>query len=331
MKVLITGCAGLIGGNFCKWLDPSIEIIGVDDLSGGYRENVPERVTFVHADLTNEADQKIIESHFPVDYVFHFAAYAAEGLSPFIRQFNYKNNTLATAFLVNMAIKYGTKRFVFTSSMAVYGDQEVPFREEQVPRPIDSYGVAKYACEMDLQIAAAQHGLEYCIIRPHNVYGPGQNIWDPYRNVLGIWMWQASSGLPMTIYGDGLQCRAFSYIDDIMSPLFKAATESAAKNEIINLGGKHETALNDACELVAQVTGWNERTHLEERHEVKLAWSTYKKSVDILDYQENVPLKEGLKLMWNWIATQPRRERKAWDSYELDKGIYSFWKSIAVS
>ena len=135
----------------------------------------------------------------------------------------------------------------------------------------------------------------------------------------------------MTIYGDGLQCRAFSYIDDIMSPLFKAATESAAKNEIINLGGKHETALNDACELVAQVTGWNERTHLEERHEVKLAWSTYKKSVDILDYQENVPLKEGLKLMWNWIATQPRRERKAWDSYELDKGIYSFWKSIAVS
>ena len=327
MKVLVTGCAGLIGSNFCKWLDPSIDVVGVDDLSGGYEEYIPKRVTFVKANLVNETDQKIIESHFPVDYVFHFAAYAAEGLSPFIRQFNYKNNTVATAFLVSTAIKYGVKRFIFTSSMAVYGAQDVPFHEEQVPRPIDSYGVAKYACEMDLHIASEQHGLEYCIIRPHNVYGPGQNIWDPYRNVLGIWMWQALTGRPMTIYGDGTQCRAFSYVDDIMAPLFKAAIEPAAKNQIINLGGKRETPLNEACGLVAQVTGWNESVHLEERHEVKMAWSTYQKSVDILDYQERVSLEEGLTLMWNWILTQPKRERKVWETYELDKGIYSFWNS----
>lgn len=327
MKVLVTGCAGLIGSNFCKWLGSSIDIVGVDDLSGGYLEQVPGHVTFIKADLTSPDGQAAIEAHFPVDYVFHFAAYAAEGLSPFIRQFNYKNNTLATVFLVNMAIKHNVKRFVFTSSMAVYGDHEPPFHEEQIPRPIDSYGIAKYACEMDLRVAWEQHGLEYCIIRPHNVYGPGQNIWDPYRNVLGIWMYQAHKGLPMTIYGDGTQCRAFSYIDDIMEPLLKAALDPRGRNQIINLGGKKETRLIDACKAVGTVTGAPEYVHLEPRHEVKLAWSTYEKSVDLLDYNETVPLEEGLGRMWAWVGTQPSRERKLWDSYELEKGIYSFWKT----
>lgn len=327
MKVLVTGCAGLIGSNFCKWLPSEVDVIGVDDLSGGYIEHVPTRVTFVKADLSDPRDQPLVEAHFPVDYVFHFAAYAAEGLSPFIRQFNYRNNTVATAFLINMAIKHGARRFVFTSSMAVYGEQEPPFCETQVPRPIDSYGIAKYACEMDLRVAWEQHGLEYCIVRPHNVYGPGQNIWDPYRNVLGIWMYQALKGLPMTIYGDGTQCRAFSYIDDIMAPLFKAATDPRAKNEIINLGGKQETRLLDACHLVGLVTKHTEHVHLETRHEVKMAWSTYQKSVELLDYEETVPLMEGLRRMWAWLATQPDRERKHWAAYELEKGIYSFWKT----
>jgi len=326
MKVLVTGCAGLIGSNFCKWLPSDIEVVGIDDLSGGYENHVPERVKFIKADLTNPEDQKIIETCFPVDYVFHFAAYAAEGLSPFIRQFNYKNNTVATAFLINMAIKHGVRRFVFTSSMAVYGEQDPPFNETQVPNPIDSYGIAKYACELDLRVAWEQHHLEYCIIRPHNVYGPGQNIWDPYRNVLGIWMYQALKGLPMTIYGDGTQCRAFSYIDDIMEPLFKAATDSRAKNAIINLGGKKEIPLSDACELVAKVTGHTARVNLESRHEVRLAWSTWQKSVDVLDYDEKVPLEEGLRRMWKWVLEQPDRERKTWKEYEIDKGIYSFWK-----
>lgn len=326
MKVLVTGCAGLIGSNFCRWLGPGREVIGVDDLSGGYIEHVPDHVTFVKADLTTPEGQVAVEKHFPVDYVFHFAAYAAEGLSPFIRQFNYRNNTIATAFLINMAIKHGVKRFVFTSSMAVYGDQEPPFSEDQVPRPIDSYGIAKYACEMDLRVAWEQHGLEYCIIRPHNVYGPGQNIWDPYRNVLGIWMYQARKGLPMTIYGDGTQCRAFSYVDDIMEPLFKAAVDPRAKNEIINLGGKHETRLLDACHFVGLVTNHKDHVHLEARHEAKLAWSTWQKSVDLLDYKETVPLMEGLRRMWNWIGAQPDRDRRYWDSYEIEKGIYSFWK-----
>jgi UDP-glucose 4-epimerase len=324
MKVLVTGCAGLIGSNFCRWLGSDVDIIGVDDMSGGV--SVPENVTFVRANLTDPTDQKRVSEHFPVDYVFHFAAYAAEGLSPFIRQYNYINNTVATAFLISEAIKHGVKRFVFTSSMAVYGSQATPFDESMVPCPVDSYGIAKYACEMDLRVAAEQHGLSYCVLRPHNVYGPGQNIWDPYRNVLGIWMYQALNKAPMTIYGDGTQTRAFSYIDDILPCIWRAAVDPKADRETINVGGAKETELNEAVEILGRVTGHVERVHLEARHEVKNAWCTVQKSVAFLGYEETVGLEEGLRRMWAWVSNQPERPQKFWTSYELDKGIYSFWK-----
>lgn len=329
MKILVTGCAGLIGSNFCRYIlqhNPDIEIIGVDDLSGGYLDNVPKEIQFIHGNLTNKIDQQKIESFFPVDYIFHFAAYAAEGLSPFIRQFNYSSNVIATAFLINCGIKYNVKRFVFTSSMAVYGDQQVPFDETMVPKPIDPYGIAKYACEMDLHCAYIQHGMEYCIIRPHNVYGPLQNVWDPYRNVLGIWMLQCLENKPMTIYGDGQQTRSFSYIDDILPCLWNAAVYDKAKNQIVNLGSIDYISLNDANKIVAQITGYNNVSYKEPRHEVKHAWCTHQKSVDILDYNEKISLENGLSIMWEWLQKTPQRNRKYWTHYELNNDIYSYWK-----
>jgi UDP-glucose 4-epimerase len=327
MRILVTGCAGLIGSNFCRWIDKNIEIFGVDDLSGGYIENLPSNVNFIKADLANKEDQKKVEAIFPVDYVFHFAAYAAEGLSPFIRQYNYINNVVASAFLVSLSIKHSIKRFIFTSSMAVYGNGVVPFSEDAQQSPIDSYGIAKYACEMDLKVAWEQHGLEYCIIRPHNVYGPMQNIWDPYRNVLGIWMYNSLNNLPITIYGDGEQMRAFSYIGDVIPCIWEAATRETAKNQIINLGGMDEISLNEISQIMKQITENDNIVHLEPRHEVKNAWSTYQKSIDILGYTENTDLQTGLKTMWEWAKKQPTRQRKMWESYELEKGIYSFWKN----
>lgn len=329
MKVLVTGCGGLLGSNFCEYLLKTvdgIEIVGVDNLSGGYIENIPEKVKFIKGDLTNKEDQKKIKEEFPLDYVFHFAAYAAEGLSPFIRQFNYTNNVLSTAFLINCGIEFGIKRFVFTSSMAVYGEGQVPFSESNRPEPIDPYGVAKYACEMDLHIASIQHSMEYCIIRPHNVYGKNQNIWDPYRNVLGIWMYKALNNEPFTIYGDGEQTRAFSYIEDVLPCLWKAAVDDRAKNQIINVGGIKEYSLNQAAEYIKEITGQKEVVHLEPRHEVKHAWCGYEKSVELLDYTETTTFKDGLQKMWDWVKTCPTRERKYWTEYELEKDIYSYWK-----
>ena len=255
MKILITGVAGLLGSRLADWIvenKPNVKLIGVDNLSGGYIENVHPNVKFFNVDCKSDKLSDIFEEIKP-DYVYHFAAYAAEGLSPFIRKYNYENNLISTANIVNECIKHNVKRLVFSSTMAVYGHGTPPFHEEDQQNPIDPYGIAKYACEMDIKVAGEQHGLDWCIIRPHNFYGIKQNIWDKYRNVLGIWMYQHLNGEPMTIFGDGEQKRSFSYID--------------------------KTTLYD-----------------------------------------------GLSQMWEWAKKQPMRERFVWSDYELDKGIYSFWK-----
>ena len=328
-NIVITGVAGLLGSRLADWIienKPEFQVIGIDDLSGGFKENVNPAVKFYAHDLVTGDINQIFKDN-KIDYVFHFAAYAAEGLSPFIRSFNYDNNLKATARLINECIKHDVKRLIFTSSLAVYGHGFGGiFDEKQQQAPIDPYGVAKYACEMDIQIAGEQHGLDWCIIRPHNVYGIKQNIWDKYRNVLGIWMYQHLNGLDMTIFGDGEQTRAFSFIDDSLEPLWNAAIKPEASKEIINLGGIEEISIKKASNILREVIGGGNVIHLEPRHEVKHSIPTYQKSIDILGFKHKTNLEEGLMRMWDWAQLQPMRNRFIWPSYELDKGIYSFWK-----
>jgi len=331
VSILVTGCAGLIGSKFCDWIVENIDsakVIGLDNLSGGYIENVNNKVLFHKVDLT-EYDEvaKIFEKN-SIDYVYHFAAYAAEGLSPFIRKFNYTNNLLCTTNLVNLSIIHRIKRFVFTSSMATYGDgdKNPPFSEDTRQIPIDPYGIAKLACELDIKVAWNQHGLEYCIIRPHNVYGENQNIWDKYRNVLGIWMNQIIRGDPITIFGDGEQRRAFTYIDDIMEPLWNA-TKEMSRNQEINLGGITECTINDAAETLCEIVGGDVSiVKLQGRHEVKNAYCTHMKSVDLLSFEMRTSLRDGLAKMWAWARKQPYRSQMKWDRFEIEDGLYGYWK-----
>jgi len=328
--VLITGVAGLLGSRLADWIvenKPEYKIVGIDDLSGGYESNVHPKVDLWEIDLVKHSIDTCFSKN-KFDYVFHFAAYAAEGLSPFIRCFNYDNNLKVTARIVNECIKTDVKRLVFTSTLAVYGHGYGGiFDETQQQAPIDPYGVAKYACEMDIQIANEQHGLDYCIIRPHNVYGVKQNIWDKYRNVLGIWMYQYLNNEPMTIFGDGEQTRAFSFIDDILEPLWNSATREEASKQIINLGGVEEISIKEAANtLRAVIDTKDEFRYLEARHEVKHSIPTFQKSIDLLDFKSTTTLYDGLEQMFDWAKDQPMRKRFVWDEYELDKGIYSFWK-----
>jgi UDP-glucose 4-epimerase len=259
MKVLITGVAGFVGSNLAKWLltnVPNVEIHGWDDLSGGYIENVPRIAKFYRLDVA-----ELIDKCGSFDYIFHFAAYAAEVLSPFIRNFNYTNNVVGTANMVNAALNGLLKdggRFVYASSAAVYSPGKPyplrpPFNEGDLLRPNDPYGVAKMACEHDLRIAGEQHGLDYCILRMHNIYGRQQNIWDRYRNVFGIWTKAIleENTLP-AIYGDGEQRRAFTYIDDILPCLWQAAVAKEASRETINLGGSTPISINEAVDIFVQ-------------------------------------------------------------------------------
>jgi UDP-glucose 4-epimerase len=328
MRVLITGVAGFLGSRLADWIIehiPNVEVIGIDNLSGGYKENLHDLVEFFPVDILDDKISEIFSTYRP-DYVFHFAAFAAEGLSPFVRSYNYRNNLEATSKIVTECIKNDVTRLIFSSTMGVYGDNPTPFYESDQPNPIDPYGIAKYACELDIKVAGEHHGLDWCIIRPHNVYGVKQNIWDRYRNVLGIWMYQHVNGLPMTIYGDGEQTRAFSYIDDCLEPLWKSSRESICSKQIINLGGTKHYSMNEANEIIREVMGGGTLSYKEKRYEVKNAYSSYQKSIDLLGYNDKTSLIDGLTTMWNWVKTQPNRVSKGFDQYELDKGLYSFWK-----
>jgi len=329
--VLITGVAGLLGSRLADWIiknHPDVEVIGVDDFSGGYQENINPSVKFYNIDLGTQNCGYVFDTH-QIDIVYHFAAYAAEALSPFIRQYNYTNNLLATAGVINQCIKHDVKRLVFTSSMGVYGfgAGEPPFHEDMARAPIDSYGIAKAACEQDIEVAGVQHGLDWCIIRPHNVFGANQNIWDSYRNVLGIWMYKHLTDQPLTIFGDGNQIRAFSCIDDSLEPLWRAGTDPKASKQIVNLGGIHEYTINEAAHTLIDVMGSGEVKYLPPRHEVKYAYPTWQKSVDVLGFEHKTDLHEGLKKMWEWAKVQPERPRQVWSKYEVEKGIYPFWKT----
>lgn len=336
MRVLITGVAGLLGSRFAEYLlKDNHEVIGIDCCKdwGNTIKNVPEGISMYVRDLSTDNISDIFEKHKP-EYVYHFAAYAAEGLSPFIRVFNYQNNVVATANVINNCIKNDVKRLIFTSSMSVYGYGEIPgasFDETDQPLPIDPYAVAKYACELDIKIAGEQHNLDWCIIRPHNVFGRNQNLNDRYRNVLGIWMHQIIKGEPITIYGDGNQTRAFTEIENLLPMFLKCATDEKCSKQIFNMGGVYGISINQAAELLCEISGCgkNNIQHLEKRHEVKDAVPSPNKSIDMLGYKDVISFEDGLKNMWEWASNNTDRigDWYMWNFYEIDNKLYSYWKN----
>jgi UDP-glucose 4-epimerase len=330
VNILITGVAGLIGSRLADYFTETTDdtIIGIDDLSGGYIENINPKVIFYQKDLSNADISEIFDKH-KIDVVYHFACYAAEGLSPFMRRFNYSNNVLSTVNIINACINYKVGRLVYASSMSVYGHGKMNgeiFDENDPLAPIDPYGISKMACELDIKVAGEQHGLDWVIVRPHNVMGIKQNIWDKYRNVLGIWMYQTLNDEPMLIYGDGEQTRAFTYIDNILPCLYKCGFDKNVSHEVINLGGTKMYTINEACKILSGITGYDKVQHMEARHEVKFAVPTYQKSIDLLEYKEDISFEEGLKRMWEWAKVQPMRKRMVWDTYEITDKLYKYWR-----
>jgi len=237
-SILVTGGAGFMGSHVAEELiKRGHRVTILDDLSGGFVDNVPPQAQLVIGSIT---DRDLVEQLFDsqrFDHVYHLAAYAAEGLSHFIRHFNYMNNLIGSVNLINASVNTGVKCFVFTSSIAVYGSSpDLPMREETPAHPEDPYGIAKLAVEQDLASCHQMFGLNYVIFRPHNVYGERQNIGDRYRNVVGIFMNQILQDQPMTIFGDGQQTRAFTYIRDIAPIMADAIEIPEAWNEVFNLG-----------------------------------------------------------------------------------------------
>jgi UDP-glucose 4-epimerase len=330
MKIFVTGCAGLLGANYTRHLiKNNHQVIGIDDLSGGYKAFVLKEENFTFIKLNLERRKKVVqlfEEHKP-DVLVHFAAYAAEGLSPFIRNYNYRNNLVCSANLINECIAHDTK-VIFTSSMAVYGEQEPPFTEDKKPQPIDPYGIAKYAVECDLKLAHEQFGLRYNIVRPHNVLGIYQNIWDKYRNVIGIFIRKALNGEPILVYGDGEQTRAFSDVKYYMEPFDKLLTDF--DGETFNIGADKYFSLNEVAETVQSIAkkyGYEVPIeHGEPRHEVKHAYCDHTKAKTVLEFKDETNLYDLIESVFVWAMSQPNRKVKKMD-YEVTKDIYDYWKN----
>lgn len=326
---LVTGAAGFLGAHVTRTLAQmeSLRIVALDDLSGGCEENLPSAVEFVHGSTTDHSLLARLFERYRFRYVYHLAAYAAEGLSHFIRRFNYTNNLIGTVNLINEAVKTGARCFVFTSSIAVYGSIDPPMREDKLPHPEDPYGIAKLAAELDLRAAHEMFGLNYVVFRPHNVYGEYQNLSDPYRNVIGIFMKQIMQGEPMTIFGDGEQQRAFSYVADVAPAIAKAPFVPAAQNEIFNIGADQPYTVNSLAHHVAEAMGVPNHpvVHLPARNEVQQAYSDHTKAKLTFDLHEETPLAEGLARMAAWARKTRLRPLQGFADIELDKNMPPSW------
>ncbi len=329
--ILVTGGAGFIGSHVADaLLAAGHEVTVLDDLSGGFPENVPAGASPVWGSVTDAAlvDRLFAERRF--DHVYHLAAYAAEGLSQFIKRFNYTNNVIGSVNLINASVNTGVKTFVFTSSIAVYGSSpELPMTEQTQPRPEDSYGIAKFAVEQELAATRELFGLNYVIFRPHNVFGPRQNIGDRYRNVIGIFMNQALQGKPMTIFGDGEQTRAFSEIDAVASVIAAAIDTPSALNQVFNIGADRPYSLNDLARQVAVTMGVApEIVHLPARHEVKHAHASHERVRQVFGDRPQPTLDEGLQRMAAWVKQHGARASKPFEGIEITRNLPRSWVDV---
>jgi len=327
-NILVTGGAGFIGSHVAEELIRRGHAVTVlDDLSGGFVDNVVEGVRFVEGSINDVALIDSLFAHEQFEYVYHLAAYAAEGLSHFIKRFNYNNNLIGSVNLINAAINHDVKCFVFTSSIAVYGaSPQLPMTEETPPHPEDPYGIAKLAVEQELRVCREMFGLNYIIFRPHNVYGERQNIGDKYRNVVGIFMNQILQGKPMTIFGDGTQTRAFSYIGDVAPILAEAIAVPAAYNQIFNVGADQPYTVNELAQRVAAAMGVAPQVvHLPARNEVVNAYSSHEKVQRIFGSRRLTTLEEGLERMAAWVKRHGARASRKFEEIEVRKNFPRAW------
>ncbi len=329
---LVTGGAGFIGSHLTrKLLSLGHNVIILDNLSGGLFENIPKGAVFVRGDIQDRYCVRGLFEANKFDYVYHLAAYAAEGLSHYIRRFNYHNNVIGSINIINDCIRYKVKRLIYTSSIAVYGHlSSFSFTEDSMVRPIDPYGIAKLAVEQDIHAAHEMFGLEYTIFRPHNVYGEYQNIGDRYRNVVGIFMNQIMKTGVLTIFGDGSQTRAFSYVGDIIDPIANCISYERAKNDIFNIGGNYSYSVLDLAHTLIKMTDKkgirsSGIVFLPVRKEVLDARAYHDKVRVVFGNLPSTPLEEGLAKMWKWAEKEGPKETPKFKDIELTEGLPEIW------
>ena len=302
-RVLVTGAAGFLGSHLCEKLrNLNYEVIGIDNMSGGNLENVPNDVKFHKIDCCDLKKINTIMKN--IDIVYHCAATAHEGLSVFSPVQISKNNYMATVTVVSAAINNKVKRIIYCSSMARYGDQPTPFTEDMTPKPVDPYGISKVAGEDVLKNLCNLNNIEWVIVVPHNIIGPRQKYDDPFRNVVSIMLNRILQNKAPIIYGDGEQKRCFSYIDDCLSCMLPMLDQKNLNKQIINIGPDEEfVTINKIAEICSNITGSNLKPiYKEDRpREVKYATCSADKARKLLNYKTKTNLKNGILKTYDYI------------------------------
>jgi len=311
MKVLITGVAGFMGSHLADaFLAKGYDVVGIDNLLGGYEENVPSGVDFHNIDLDNlELIQPLFED---VDLVVHTACTAYEGLSVFSPSLVVRNTMQITTNIMSACVKAKVKKIVHLSSMARYGTQDVvPFVESMTPKPQDPYGIAKYGAELMIKNIADTHGIDYVILVPHNIIGPRQKFDDPYRNVASIMINRMLQGKQPIIYGNGEQKRCFSFMQDVTDPLMIACETDVAHGRIVNIGPDEEfVTINELAYKLSVILDFKlEPIYMPGRpQEVFHANCSANLSRELLNYKTTTSLEAGLVELVNWIKSKGARE-----------------------
>lgn len=326
MNCVVTGGAGFIGSHVVdELIRLGHDVLVIDDLSGGYEGNIHPSARLLQV-AVEDLPRGALDG---IDVVFHLAAFAAEGLSVFAPTTSALRNTVGFSRVLAEAVQSGVTRFVFTSSMAVYGaNPELPFKESHGVNPADPYGVAKVASEDLLRIYEKEYGLTFTILRPHNVYGPRQNLGDPYRNVIGIFMRELLAGRPLKVFGDGKQHRAFTYIEDLAPCVVHAAFLRSAENKTLNIGGQTPSSILD---LIDELTGICGRSiaveHVPARlGDVRMAYSDSTQAQEILGFRDSTSLHNGLERMYEWAKEVPLiKVRHRHDWIEITRGMPAHW------
>ena len=302
-NILVTGAAGFLGSHLSEKLaEMGYKVIGIDNMIGGYPDNIPKNISFMEIDCCNLEKVKSVMKG--IDVVFHCAATAHEGLSVFSPFEITKNNYLASVSVFSAAADAGVKRIVFCSSMARYGSQKHPFKETMDPNPVDPYAISKVAAEQVLINICELHNIEWVIAVPHNIIGPKQKYDDPFRNVVSIMINRMLQNKAPVIYGDGNQTRCFSYIDDCLSCLIPMVDQKNLNKQIINIGPDEEfVTINKVAEICSNITGVNlSPIYKKDRpKEVKHAVCSSDKARELLNYKTSVSLKDGIQKTFDYI------------------------------
>ncbi len=339
MKALVTGAAGFIGSHLVDALIEEYDVVyGVDNLVGGYESNVNPSSQFTPIDLCDKQAVSDYIKKIKPDVLFHLAADATEGRSQFTPISASENNYLAYLYTLIPCIQQHIKKVVLVSSMSVYGSQKPPFSEEMPKKPDDVYGVTKAAMEDVTQVLAKVHGFEYSIIRPHNVYGPRQNMRDPYRNVVAIFINRLLQNKPFYIYGKGNQKRAFTYIQDLIPYMVTIGSSESCNGEIFNIGPDQEYTINQLSEAI--LTTWFQNTTIPESltpHylplrplEVVNAYCTNDKAKKHLGYTTSVSLLKGIQETVAWAKSVGPQPFQYIDLELMNDDVPETWKKHLI-